>query len=290
MLSEKQVWGEQYNRKMADLLATQREIAREIVGSLALKVSSEKALNKSYTENNEAYQLFLKGRYLWAKRTPESIGKAIEYFNQAIEKDPGFALAYVGLADAYVVPANRIPLKICMPKAKAAALRALEIDDSLAEAHTSLGRVLQVYEWNWAEAEKQFKRAIELNPRFPVAHQWYGGYFERVGQLDQAIAERKISLELDPLSAITNSELGQSYLFARQYDNAIEQFRKTLELEPNFPTAQQYIPIAYALRGMHDEAIASIQSTPENMTLNETGSAGYVYALTGRRKEVQCRC
>ena len=191
---------------------------------------------------------------------------------------------------AYVVPANRIPPKICMPKAKAAALRALEIDDSLAEAHTSLGRVLQVYEWNWAEAEKQFKRAIELNPRYPVAHQWYGGYFERVGQLDQAIAERKISLELDPLSAITNSELGQSYLFARQYDNAIEQFRKTLELEPNFPTAQQYIPIAYALRGMHDEAIASIQSTPENMTLNETGSAGYVYALTGRRKEVQCRC
>ena len=284
----KLLWGEHYDRKMSDLLSTQREIARAIVEKLRLKVSGEeKALAKDYTENNEAYRLYLKGRFHWAKRNQESIAKAIDYFEQALEKDPTFALAYVGLADAYVVPASRMPPRDAMPKAKAAAMRALEIDDTLAEAHTSLARVLQVYDWDWKEAEKEYRRAIDLNPRYAVAHQWYGGYLERIGRIDQAISERKRSLELDPLSAITTFELGQCYLFARDYDKALDHFRKTLELDPNFPAAYQYTPLAYVQKGMYEEAIAHIESAPENAGINVTGVPGYVYAMVGRTKEAR---
>ncbi len=288
----KLLWGEQYDRKMSDLLATQREIARERVTNLRLKVTgSERGLAKNYTESNEAYQLYLKGRFFWNKRTPESIRKAIELFGLAIEKDPGFALAYVGLADSYVVPANRMPPREAMPKAKAAAMRALEIDDSLAEAHTSLARVLQVYDWNWKEAEKEFKRAIELNPRYAVAHQWYGGYLERQGDLKEGISERKLALELDPLSTTTNFELGQAYYFARDHDQAIAQYQRTLELDPSFPAALQYLPLAYLNKGMHKEALAKIQETPESAGFITAGAlAGvpaYVLAVTGHTSQAR---
>src|SRR6266567_2201346 len=167
----KLLWGEHYDRKMSELLQTQREIAREIVDGLKLKVSGqEKALAKHYTESNEAYELYLKGRFYWNKRTAEALKKSIEYFNQAIEIDPNFALAYAGLSDCYVVPANHLPPREAMPKAKAAAMRALGLDETLAEAHTSLGRVLAAYDWDWANAEKEFKRALELNPRYAIAH------------------------------------------------------------------------------------------------------------------------
>jgi serine/threonine-protein kinase len=183
----KLLWGEQYDRKMSDLLATQREIAREIVEKLKLKVSGEeRALAKHYTESNEAYQLYMKGRFYWNKRTAETLRKAIEYFNQAIENDPSFALAYAGLADCYVVPVNLLPPRDAMPKAKAAARRALELDETLAEAHTSLARVLAVYDWDWPAAEKEYKRAIELNPRYAIAHQWYGACLEVMGRRSEA--------------------------------------------------------------------------------------------------------
>jgi serine/threonine protein kinase len=283
------LWGEQYNRKLKDLTALQTEITRDVSQKLRMRLSSadEKMLAKNYTENAEAYQLYLKGRYFWGKRTPESIRKAIEYFNLAIEKDPGFALAYAGLADSYVVPANRIPPRDAMPKAKAAATRALEIDDTLAEAHTSLGRVLQVYDWNWKDAEKEFKRAIELNPSYPVAHQWYGGYLERMGNIDGSISERKLALELDPLSTITNFELAQAFYFARNYDQAIEQFQRTLELDPSFPAAIQRLPAVYLQKGMYDEAIAKIQAAPESADMASTGEPGYAYAASGRTKEAR---
>lgn len=280
---EKLLWGEQYERKLADLLTTRREIAAQIVKSLAIRVAGS---DKNYTENNEAYRLYLKGRYFWNKRDAEATRKAIEYFNQAIAIDPGFALAYAGLADAYVIPANRMAPHEAMPRAKKAAMRALEIDDSLAEAHTSLARVLQVYDWNWAEAEQQYKRAIELDPRYPVAHQWYGGYLERTGRLDLAVAERNLSLQLDPLSAITNFELGQTYVFMREYDKALDQFRKVLELEPNFPAAHQYIPLALIGKGMLDEAMARVQSENEGR-IGVTGVSGYVYAVAGRTDEAR---
>src|SRR6266849_135899 len=237
------LWGEQYDRKMSDLLATQREIAREIVDKLKLKVSGEEGgLVKHYTESNEAYQLYLKGRFYWNKRTGEAIKKSIEYFNQAIEKDPSFALAYAGLADSYIVPANSLPPREAMPKAKAAAVRALELDEALAEAHTSLGRVLAAFDWNWTTAETEFKRAIELNPRYAVAHQWYGGWLGVMGRANEAIAESKRAQELDPVSPIVNFELALAFYYARDYDQAIEQFHKTLELDQNFPPVQQFLP------------------------------------------------
>jgi len=286
----KLLWGEQYERKMSDLLATQREIAREIVENLKLKVSGEEpGLAKHYTENNEAYQLYLKGRFYWNKRTGEAIKKSIEYFNQAIEKDPGFALAYAGLADCYVVPPNRLPPREAMPKAKAAAMRALELDETLAEAHTSLGRVFAIYDWDWPAAEKEYKRAIELNPRYAIVHQWYGGYFQAMGNRKQAIAERKLAQELDPLSPIVNFELGLAIYYTRDYDQAIEQFHRTLELEPNFPPAQQFLPAAYEQKGMYGDAIAEFKKAIPLLGGSEwsltRGGLGHVYAVTGKKSE-----
>src|SRR5258705_3398008 len=245
------LWGEQYERKMSDLLTTQREIAKEIVEKLKLKVSGgERGLAKHYTESNEAYQLYLKGRFYWNKRTPEALQKAIDYFNQAIEKDSNFALAYAGLADCYVVPAMRLPPRDAMAKAKAAAMRALELDETLAEAHSSLGRVLASYDWDWTNAEKEYTRAIELNPRYAVAHQWYGGYLAVLGRSNEALAERKRAQELEPLSLIINAELGMAFYYARDYDQAIEQFPKTLALDPNFPAGRAFVLGAYGHKWM----------------------------------------
>jgi DNA-binding winged helix-turn-helix (wHTH) protein/TolB-like protein/Flp pilus assembly protein TadD len=287
-----QIWGAQYDRKMSDLLEIQREIAREIVARLRLKISSEANESaKHYTESNEAYQLYLKGRYYWNKRTAEALKKSIEYFNQAIDKDPRFALAYAGLADSYVVPANRLSPRDAMPKAKAAAIRALELDETLAEAHVSLGRVLAAYDWDWTNAEKEYKRAIELNPRYATAHQWYGGYLSVMGRSDEAIAERKLALELEPLSLVINFELGLSYYHARNYDKAIEQFQKTLELDQNFPAAHNFLPAAHEQKGMYKEAIAEFkQSIPlakgSDSTLSKAG-LGHVYAVTGRKSDAE---
>ncbi len=285
-----QMWGEQYDRKMSDLLAIQREIAREIVEKLKVKVSGEeKGPAKHYTESNEAYQLYLKGRFYWNKRTPEALKKSIEYFNQAIEKDPGFALAYAGLADSYVVPANRLPPREAMPKAKAAAMRALELDETLAEAHVSLGRVLAAYDWEWTSAEREYKRAIELNPRYATAHQWYGGYFDAMGRHNEAIAERKLAQELEPLSLIMNFELGLGFYNARDYDQAIEQFQKTLELDQNFPPAHALLPAVYEQKGMYAEAIAGYKKslTLKSEWAGPMAGLGHVYAVSGNKSEAR---
>jgi len=286
------LWGEQYDRKLSDLLATQREIAREIVDKLKLKVSGEeKVLAKHYTESNEAYQLYLKGRFYWNKRTVETNKKSIEYFNQAIEKDPSFALAYAGLADCYVIRINPLQPREKMLKAKAAAIRALELDDSLSEAHTSLARVLAVYDWDSKGAEKEFKRAIELNPRNAIAHQWYGGYFEAIGRHNESIAERKRACDLDPLSLSANSELGLAFYFARDYDQAIEQFQKTLELQPNFSLVDAFLPAAFEQKGKYDQAIAGFQngialkgSTELSFLMS---GLGHVYGVSGKKAEAR---
>jgi len=287
-----QMWGEQYDRKMSDLLATQREIASEIVEKLKLRVSADdKEIAKRYTENNEAYQLYLKGRFYWNKRTAEALKKSIDYFNQAIEKDPGFALAYAGLADSYVVPANQLAPREGMPKAKAAAVRALELDETLGEAHVSLGRVMAAYDWDWTGAEREYKRAIDLNPRYAVAHQWYGGYLSVKGRSDEAIAERKRALGLEPLSLTINFELGLAYYYARDYDHAIEQFQKTLELDPNFAAAHNFLPAAYEQKGMYGEAIAefkkAIPLTARSESTLSMAGLGHVYAVTGRKSDAR---
>jgi TolB-like protein/Tfp pilus assembly protein PilF len=277
------LWGDQYDRRMQDLSAMRNEIARDVAQKLRTRLSSTDTTNltKNYTTNPDALRLYFYGRYFWEKRNQESIGKSIEYFNQAIENDPSFARAYSGLADAYIVPASGFVPREVMPKAKAAVTRALEIDPTLAEAHTSLARILQIYDWNWAEAEKEYKRAMELDPRYPLAHQWYGGYLERVGRTDESIAERKLAVELDPLSASTNFELGLAYYYARDYDRAIEQLQKALELEKGFPSARQVLLASYAQKGQYDLAVVKLQEFEET----DSPMAGQIYAMIGRRDD-----
>ena len=287
----KQLWGEQYERKVSDLLAVQREIAQEITGNLRLKLSGadESRLAKRYTENPEAYQLYLKGRFYWNKRTGEAFKKAIEYFNQAIEKDPHYALAYAGLADVYVLLSrySASTPQESYPKAKAAAKRALEIDDTLAEAHNALAGALFDYDWNFAESNREYQRAIELNPNYATVHHWYGSGPPLVmGRFDEAIAELKRAQELDPLSLIINADLGQTYISARRYDEAVEQLQKTLEMDQSFYIAHKSLGEAYALKGFLQDAITQYQKA---IQLNDdpyvVALLGHAFAVSGKREE-----
>jgi eukaryotic-like serine/threonine-protein kinase len=264
-----QIWGEQYSRNLANLQATQEEIPREISGKLKLKLRAEEQsrLVKPQTENAEAYQLYLKGRYAFNRRGSESLKRAIQYFEQAIALDRNYAQAYVGLANTYNVISGYpggLPSKEAFPKAKAAALKALELDSSLAEAHTALALVKVSYEWDWASAEGEFKRAIELNPGYADGRYFYAFlYLSEMGRHDQAIAEMKQALETDPLSLIINANLGQIYYHARRYDQAIEQGRKTLEIAPDFVVAHANLIDVYEQKGMYPEAIAALRTLGE---------------------------
>jgi eukaryotic-like serine/threonine-protein kinase len=286
----KQVWGEQYERKVSDLLAVQRDIARDITANLRLKLSGteQKSLTKQYTNNAEAYQLYLKGRFYWNERTADAFKKAIEYFNQAIEQDPNFALAYAGLADSYVLLpgyAAGSPEE-SYPKAKWAAKKALEIDDSLAEAHASLGNSLFLSDWNFADSNREFQRAIELNPNYAAAHHWYGGNLLIMAKFDDAISEMNRAQELDPLSLIINTELGTTYLYARQYDKSIEQLRKTLGMDQSFYYAHYSLGMAYVMKGSVEEALAEYQKARQ---LNDDpfvlALLGHHYAVSGKKEE-----
>jgi len=287
-----QIWGAQYNRKMADIFVLQEEIAREITEKLRLQLTGEerKRLTKRATGNKEAYQLYLKGRYWLDKRTPEGFSKAIEYFQQAIAKDPSYALAYSGLADCYTwLPTfGFVPPKEAYPRANEAALKALEIDDTLAEAHTSLALVKVYQEWDWSGGEREIQRAIALNPDYAFAHLWYGWILMNMGRVEESIAEVKRALELDPLSLTINWILGVAYNFARQYDQAIEQYRKTIELDTNFSFAHSFLGLAYAHKFMFKEGIAELEKavaiSPSNLSLAFLGN---VYATAGRRPEAQ---
>jgi len=293
-LDSHHIWGQQYERKVADILTVQREIAQEVSSSLRLKLTAadEQKRVKQYTENPEAYQLYLKGRYYWNKVTPDGIKKAIEYFQQAVEKDPSYALAYAGLADCYTVNANPLPPKEKMPQAKQAARKALGIDDTLAEAHTTLGRVFTVYDWDWSGAEKEFKQAIELDPRSAETHQWYGAYWQAIGRSDESVAERRRAQELEPLSLIMNFELVQALYFARNYDQAIEQSHKNLELDPTFGPFYAFPPRAYEQKGMYGEAITGFQKaiTMVKAPLGKSllmARLGHVYAVSGQKDQAR---
>jgi TolB-like protein/Tfp pilus assembly protein PilF len=289
-LDGRHIWGAQYDRKASDLLAVQREIARDITGNLRLKLSGadEQKLTKHYTANPEAYQLYLKGRFYWNKRAGEALKKSIDYFNEAIEKDPNYALAYAGLADAYAL----IPVYSAgspqefLPKAKAAAEKALEIDDTLAEAHTSLSLVRWHLDRNFSESNRELQRAIELSPNYATAHHWYGENLGDIGRFDEGITELKRALDLDPLSLIINADLGEVYTFARQYDKAIEQLRKTIEMDQSFYYAHWRLGVVYEMKGFHPEAIAEYQkaraldSDPWVLAL-----IGHADAASGKRDE-----
>jgi serine/threonine-protein kinase len=261
--NENVIWSEQYNRKQADLVSLQTEIARDVSNKLKTKLSGadKQKLSKNYTENTEAYQLYLKGRYHWNKRTAADIRKSVDYFQQAIDKDPTYALAYAGLADAYILVANYTNTSPhdAYPKARAAAMKALEIDETLAEAHAALASVNDEYLWNFAEAEKEYKRAIELNPNYATARQWYAEYLLVMGRNEEATREIKRAQELDPLSLIINAIVGYTYMENRQYDQAIEQLRKTVEMDQNFPRARLYLALTYERKGMFEEAISEYE-------------------------------
>ncbi|MCA1601055.1 MAG: tetratricopeptide repeat protein, partial [Acidobacteria bacterium] len=291
----KLLWGEQYDRKMSELLATQREIAREIVDKLKLRVSGqEKGLAKHYTESNEAYQLNLKGRFYWNKRTPEGLHKALEYFQQAIDRDPNFALAYSGMAETYALlggpeAGGDMPPNEVLPKAKAAALKALEIDESLAEPNVALAHVTLFYDRDWARAEREHKKALELNPKYPTAHHWYAVYLSAVGRHSEALAEIRQAQELDPLSLSINVWLGRILALSGQLDKAIEQLRKTVEMDPNFVLAHYRLGGAYEEKGRYDEAVNEFRQVSKLSGGKLPGIAGlaHAYALAGKRGEAQ---
>jgi serine/threonine-protein kinase len=260
-----QIWGEQYNRKMTDMISLQNDIARDVSNKLREKLSGadQRRVAGSTTENSEAYQLYWKGRYFWNKRDIANLQKSVEYFEQAIDKDPGYALAYAGLADAYVVipsysngRANDL-----YPKARAAATRALELDESLAEAHTTLADILYEYDWNYAESEQEFKRAIELDPNYATAHHWYAEFLLTQNRSDEALAEITIARKCDPLSLIINSVMGVVYTARRENDLAIEQLKRTIEMDPSFPRAHLFLAAPYEYKGMFDEAIHEYEQT-----------------------------
>jgi len=287
------IWGQQYSRKASDIFALQGDLAKEMTSMLRMRLTGddEKRMMKTSTANPEAYQLYLQGRFWWNKRNKEGSYKAIEYFQEAISKDPNYALAYAGLADSYSgLPFNAsVAPKDAIPKAKDAVQKALQIDDTLAEARTSLAFIKTLYEWDWPGAEKEFRQAIELNPNYAIAHRWYALNLEYTGRLEEAIAEDKRALELDPLSLPINAYLGLTFYDARQYDQTIEQERKTIELDPNFIVAHNFLGLAYLQKSMGDEAIAEFEkalviSPGDPMSLGELGRA---YALGGKRAEAQ---
>ncbi len=287
---DKQLWGEQYERKISELMVVQRDIAQEITGNLRLKLSSveQGRMSKHYTDNAEAYRLYLNGRFYWNKRTGEALKKSIEYFTRATEKDPNYALAYAGLADAYLLlpPYSAGSPQDSFPKAKAAAKKAIELDETLAEAHTSLAQALY-FDWDFADADKEFQRAIRLNPNYATAHHWYGfGPLGGMQRFDDAITELKRAQELDPLSLIINTDLGYAYIFAGQYDKAIEQLRKTLEMDQSFYYAHWCLGLAYEMKGAFREAQGEYEKA---LQLNDdpyiVALLGHLFAMSGNKDQ-----
>ena len=254
-----QLWGAQYDRKPGDIFVVQDEISHEISGKLRLQLTraEKKRLTKRHTENAEAYRLYLKGRHHWNRWTEEGFYKAIEYFQQAVEKDPGYALAYTGLADSYVLLGwnSYLPPKEAFPKGKAAAKTALDLDPDLAEAHTSLAALLWLYDWQWEEAQREFKRSLELSPTYPTANHWCAEYVMTMGRHEDAMSRMKHGQELDPLSLIINVAVGWAFYHSRRYDEAVEQLRRTAELEPNYPVTYWILGLVLRKIGRYELAI-----------------------------------
>jgi eukaryotic-like serine/threonine-protein kinase len=289
--NDNHLWGQQYNRKAADVFTLQGEIAKEMTTALRMRLTGEeeKRLTKSYTANPEAYQAYLLGRFWYGKRTEEGDNKSIAYLQQAIEKDPKFALAYSGLADSYIRLGGVISPKLAYPRAKEAALKALELDDTLAEAHASLGWVKERDDWDWPGAEREFQRAIALNPESVNAHWFYSLFLHQVGRMQEGLTEGQRALELDPLSAAKTRDFGFGLFLARQYDKALEQERKVLELDPDSIQARRDIGYIYMQQSKTSEAIAELEKALTKSPNNATTLSilGLAYARAGRRTDAQ---
>ena len=288
-----QLWGEQYNRSLTDIFTVEEEISKEISEKLRLRLSDEqkKKLSKRHTDNTEAYQLYLKGRYYWNKRTDSDLKKSILFFEQAIAKDPTYALAHVGLADSFNILGyyGYLSPREGFSKAKVAAVRALEIDEALAEGHNSLAFVRLLYDWDWQDAERQFKRALKLNPGYATAHHWYAEHLAAMDRPDEALAQMKRALELDPLSLIINTLAGWVYYRARNYDQAITELQRTLEMDANFVPAHLFLGWSYEQKGLYKEAISEFESARQ---FSESGTIalaglGHVYASSGQTSKAR---
>jgi TolB-like protein/DNA-binding winged helix-turn-helix (wHTH) protein/Flp pilus assembly protein TadD len=285
-----QIWGKRYNRKLSDFFTTQEEIARQISDALRLRLSGaeRKQITKRYTENFEAHQHYLIGRNYAEKRTKEAYQKAVEHYKQALDLDPNYALAYIGLADAYYLNFGlHFPPVENIRQSRAAAKKALAIDETLGEAHTSLGRILWQRDWNWRDAEREFKRAIQLDPGNAFAHRIYAYYLVSMGQFDQSVAEYKQAQQLDPLSLIINLNVGTELYVAGETDAALAQTRKTQEIDPNFVETYIQFGKVYAEKGMYAEAIAELNKVAVSGAFDPRviSLLGYNYALWGKKDE-----
>lgn len=292
--SEGHLWAETYDKELTQIFAIQSDVAQRIAAALKTKLSpSEKEkIEKKQTENTEAYQLCLKGRFYWNKRNKEGFEKAIYYFNQAIGKDPAYALAYAGLADVYAVMGSYflITPKESVEKARAAAQKSLAIDEYIAEPHAALAAQYESYDWDWSNAEREYRRAIDLNPNYATAHQWYGEFLSNMGRLDEGVSEIRKAQELDPLSPIVYVSLGGWPLFAlHRYDEGIQQLKKALEIDANFSRAYFVLGQAYLLTGKHDDAILEIKKAIEfsDSSLEYIAWLGFAYGNIGQKNEAE---
>ncbi|HEU4391482.1 MAG TPA: tetratricopeptide repeat protein [Blastocatellia bacterium] len=289
----KHLWSGQFNENFTDIFAIEDSISRQMVEALLLKLTGEEQdrVTKHYTEDTEAYQLYLKGRYFQDKKTPEGWKKSIDYFQQAIEKDPKYSLAFAGLADSYAGLSIRADMhpQDSAKKERAAAMHALQLDDTIAEAHASRARVIYRYDWDWAGAESEFKRAFELSPNNSLAHQNYSNFLTAMGRHQEAISEIKRARELEPISVSVNVLVARALYFAREYDEAIEQCQKNLEMDPNFGESHLFLGRSYKEKRMYEEALAELQKARDLLR----GSAevlsliGHTYAVSGRHVEAQ---
>jgi serine/threonine protein kinase/tetratricopeptide (TPR) repeat protein len=298
-----QLWGDEYNSSLADIFSVQDEVSKKISQSLRLRLSGadEEKLAKRYTHDAEAYQLYLKGRYFWNKRNEEGFRNGIEYFKRAEEKDPTFALAFSGLADSYALLCDIGVARPVdeMPKAKAAAEKAVDTDPTLAEAYTSSAFVKLSYDWDWTGAQRDFQQALKLNPKYPTAHQWYASYLMQMGKFSLAKSEIEEAHNLDPLSPIISSNTGLYSYYEHNYDDAIAKYKLTLQSDPDFWVARHYLALAYVQKGMYDEAIKELRSlikapvsgpVPNEVIASDTEAAaslGFAYAMAGKKAEAQ---
>ena len=284
------IWSEQYQRKQSDLVSLQSEIAKDVSTKLKAKLSGaeETTVTKAPTADPEAYQAYLKGRYYWNRRTTENIKKAIEQFKAATDIDPNYALAFVGLADCYAVLGEYagVPSSETLPQARSYAERALAIDGQLAEPHATLGVIID-NSWRWDEAEKEFKKALELNPNYPTTYHWYSILLKNEGRIDEAAAMIKRGRELDPLSSVIGVNVGRMYQIQNKHEAAIETFLKVIELDPNFPSALQYLALSYLKLGRHAEALAAAEKAVQasNRSSITVGDLGFVQGVLGKRSE-----
>jgi TolB-like protein/Flp pilus assembly protein TadD len=291
--ADKHLWSQSYQGELRDTLALQNQVARAIADQIRINVNPQEqaALKSVKVVNPEAYESFLKGRYFWNKRTADALKVALAYFNQAIDEDPKYAPAYSGLADTTALLGDwqyavMTPTE-ALPKAKAAAIKALELDGALGEAHNSLAFCLDGFDWDFDAAGKEFRRAIELNPSYATAHHWYAWHLSLLGRYDEAIAEMRKAENLDPLSLIINADLAELLVLAHSYDESIRQSRKTIEMDPNFALAHNQLAQAYLQKHMNDEAVAELQKAAELSGGSPTVLANLAraYAASGKRGE-----